>query len=423
MEEAQREGFIDVETVYDADGVLYFSLRQDEPVEEHVHEFLEAKSYEFYDRWPDDVPVNPWYDDCVNVRLKPTYRECYLELGILPKSMVYADIRYHVGGESARRLEPGWASWRQVWPVDAAAKLEPSGPSDTSGTPTTFDVSDVDTTNFPNYGCPEVLTTPNLCSRDRDVALAVSGLHWGGNMYVQYKNPPEDELELNRIKETMFPCYDRLGQCTYTATVTEKRIVDGVETLVDTTIQVRETKSTSGGVVIIPVKYGPVEMAQWADILDRFALSRGNTIGITGAELDSNGRLSYPPTLWPLSTLRPAREDDVGVVTSDIRETIGVWTTDAQRVADALPTLLPRLGIPVDAVGVVRTEWRGANIYSYNDEAESYAPQEPVTSPGWLGSDFSVSVPLQLVARNAAAVLVLGAVLLLVMRRRGRETA
>ena len=134
-------------------------------------------------------------------------------------------------------------------------------------------------------------------------------------------------------------------------------------------------------------------------------------------------QIVIPPTLWPLSTLRPAREDDVGVVTSDIRETIGVWTTDAQRVADALPTLLPLLGIPVDAVGVVRTEWRGANIYSYNDEAESYAPQEPVTSPGWLGSDFSVSVPLQLVARNAAAVLVLGAVLLLVMRRRGRETA
>ena len=122
-----------------------------------------------------------------------------------------------------------------------------------------------------------------------------------------------------------------------------------------------------------------------------------------------------------MNTLRPAREDDVGVVSSDIRETIGVWTTDAQRVTDALPTLLPLLGIPVDAVGVVRTEWRGANIYSYNDTERP--DREPVASPGWLGSDFSVSVPLQLVARNVAAVLVLGAVLLLVMRRRGRETA
>ena len=124
-----------MEKVYDADGVLYFSLRQDDPVEDDVKEFLEAKSYEFYDRWPDDVPVNPWYDACVYERVKPTYRECYLELGILPKSMVYADITFHTGGETARRLEPGWASWRQVWPVDAAAKLEPSGPSDTSGHP------------------------------------------------------------------------------------------------------------------------------------------------------------------------------------------------------------------------------------------------------------------------------------------------
>ena len=212
-----REGVIDVEKVYDADGVLYFSLRQEDPVGDDVKEFLEAKSYEFYDRWPDDVPVNPWYDACVYERVKPTYRQCYLELGILPKSMVYADIRYHVGGENTRRLEPGWASWREVWPTVVDQK------SNTSGTPATFDVSDVDTTNFPNYGCPEVLTTSNLCSRDRDAALSVTGLHWGGgNVYVQYKNPPQDEAELNRIKETLFPCYDRLGQCTYTATVTEK---------------------------------------------------------------------------------------------------------------------------------------------------------------------------------------------------------
>ena len=35
------------------------------------------------------------------------------------------------------------------------------------------------------------------------------------------------------------------------------------------------------------------------------------------------------------------------------RETIRVWTLDAQHVANALPTLLPQLGIPIDAVGVV----------------------------------------------------------------------
>ena len=38
---------------------------------------------------------------------------------------------------------------------------------------------------------------------------------------------------------------------------------------------------------------------------------------------------------------------------SEERETVHVSALDPQRVADALPTLLPQLGIPVDAVGVI----------------------------------------------------------------------
>ena len=59
LEQADRQGIIDVEAIYDAEGMLYFSLRQNDPVGSHVYEFLKTKSYEFYDRWPDDVPVNP----------------------------------------------------------------------------------------------------------------------------------------------------------------------------------------------------------------------------------------------------------------------------------------------------------------------------------------------------------------------------
>ena len=274
-------------------------------------------------------------------------------MGILPKSMVYADIRYHVGGENTRRLEPGWASWREVWPTVVDQK------SDTSGTPATFDVSDVDTTNFPNYGCPEVLTTSNLCSRDREVALSVSGLHWGGgNMYVQYKNPPEDEAELNAIRKALVPCYGVLGTCKYTATVTKKRIVDGVETLVDESVEVTKynDKVAEGEIVIIPVKYGPVEMAQWAESLDRFVASRGNTIGIMRAEVGTNKHQSIEglwTVVWPLDSLTAAGMDDAGFIASEVRQTIVVWGGDAQRIADALPTLLPLFGIPVDAVGVV----------------------------------------------------------------------
>ena len=169
FEQAQRDGVIDVETVYDDDGILYLSLRRDEPLGDDAGQFLKDRFYEFYDRWPDEVPVSPRYDLCTS---RYDYRECYLDkmgwidisvpkaISILPKSMVYKDIRFHIGGETARRLEPGWASWRQVWPVDVEPKSDPGGSLGTSEIPTTFDVSDVDTTNFPNYGCPEVLDYP-----------------------------------------------------------------------------------------------------------------------------------------------------------------------------------------------------------------------------------------------------------------------
>ncbi len=50
---------------------------------------------------------------------------------------------------------------------------------------------------------------------------------------------------------------------------------------------------------------------------------------------------------WPVQ--RKDAEDNY----ADHRETISVGAIDAQRVADALPVLLPQLGIPVDAAGVV----------------------------------------------------------------------
>ena len=41
--------------------------------------------------------------------------------------------------------------------------------------------------------------------------------------------------------------------------------------------------------VMIPVKYDLKELRQWTLVLDRFAVSSGNTIGITGAEPHNTG--------------------------------------------------------------------------------------------------------------------------------------
>ena len=102
-------------------------------------------------------------------------------------------------------------------------------------------------------------------------------------------------------------------------------------------------------VEIIPVKYSAWELRRWATILQRFAVSAGNTIGIVNARVHWNQQGGFYPQLF-LNGLSSANDSP-----ADRRETIEVWTRgDQQVVADALPVLLPLLGIPVDAVGVVR---------------------------------------------------------------------
>ena len=57
--------------------------------------------------------------------------------------------------------------------------------------------------------------------------------------------------------------------------------------------------------------------------------------------------------MWPVEGFTEVLYDDIGVLRGTVRETIVVGSRDSQRTADALPVLLPQLGIPVDAVGVV----------------------------------------------------------------------
>ena len=406
LEQAQKRKLIDIERIYDSDGVLFVSLRQDGQVGRNVYNFLKAKSSEFYDRWPEHVPYldRDIYSLCLR-HLGHSYRQCYLETGLvssgLPKATGYDDIRFHTGGETARYLRPGWASWRQVWPP---------GVSGDDGSPLTFDVSDVDMSSFPSFGCPEKVVPPfdvyagNICSRDFEVAESV--VAWRGK-YVQYKNPPEDEAALNAIKEIILPCYNKVGPCTWYATTTEIVSSVGRDRKVETNTKVTSESSTAIEMVIIPVKYGPVELAKWAVILDRFALSGGNTIGVTAAEVDFNTiRDEQLDPMWPLDSLRPANEDAF----SELRKTIVVWGMNSQRIADALPTLLPLLGIPVDAVGLVLTEWRNGKGYGFDD----YHPydQGPAMSLEWFGTNFTVPVPILMLARNVGRVLVWSAAVL-----------
>ena len=260
------------------------------------------------------------------------------------------------------------ASYRQVWPVVARQK---AGSGETA---VQFDVLDVDTTNFPTLNCDTMWTLgkelPNLdwpgasaCGRDDRLALSIAGKHNGyGTSYYQIKDPPEDEAGLEAIKEALVPCHGQAGPCTYSETTTLAYLVDGVEKVVSERKSYYENRGSVIEVEIIPVKYSFIDLWQWSLVLDRFAESRDNTIGIRSASVGPNHE-SYAGDLilWPLADLGP-----VGKVTSpnglsvrkaaELRETIVVWSINAQLTVDFLPALLPQLGIPVDAVGVVVEE-------------------------------------------------------------------
>ena len=108
-------------------------------------------------------------------------------------------------------------------------------------------------------------------------------------------------------------------------------------------------------VITIPVRYDFGELWRWSVVLERFAVSAGNTVGITGAEVVINGTghgFNEEPRVW-LNGVEPLRRDSTG---SDddpdtIRTILMVWAVDPHLAAEALPELLPELGIPTDAVG------------------------------------------------------------------------
>ncbi len=232
-------------------------------------------------------------------------------------------VEFVPGGDAGRREVVGWAGWGQVWPAVV------SGASGASGASATFYVSDVGMTNLP----------------DGTSEYGFAGSHGGGGVnYVQVKNLPTDPAALHTLRQAISPCYDMNGVCTRTGPDGQTR-----------------TKRLE----FISVKYHWEELERWAEILNRFALSAGNTIGITGARVSDN-RYRATFELIYVNGMEPAPRPGGLAAPSAIRTTIQVYARgDLQGVADALPVLLPLLGIPVDAVGMVRVPVDLVNVVSH----------------------------------------------------------
>ena len=427
------------------------------------------------ERWPDRVPPRPYwsrYCDGLDCVLQMTFEQILGVKGERGKIKGWAGnynrIQVFTGGAAARFSEGGWASYRQVWPaVASGAASEAKGEP---GSVVKFDVSDVDLTLPEIEVCPEPPRAQSLCSRSRDVVRSIGGRSGEfGKVYYHIKDPPEDKEELEALKEILKPYCNRAPSCTYyfmgsnktvvaTATSTEpgtpvtfhgpfasvtstvmiqsdrqayaEQIRAVIAATTSTVPDVLATSNSEGASVlqieIIPVKYNWTELSQWATILDRFAHSRGNTIGITLAEVGSNNDgAEIEPVVWPLASLGPPgllRDEDgntAGYNPTEIRTTIVVVAIDAQRAADALPILLPQLGIPVDAVGLVVTSSRmeddsGISVALGSVDSQDKAPLEPPSSNG------GVPLPVTLGAGGAVILAVLGAAAFLAVRIRRR---
>lgn len=446
LEQAQRRDVIDIEAIYDFKGTfIYVFLGQDDPIGDGVGRFFREKSHEFADRWRDRVAEPPdWarsYCASTPIRFWPGVpvggqRDCLVDSmtfwtsdgdTLLSYSPNYENFLFRVGGEEARQSEPGWirGGMRKVWPAAVSGASGASGSS--ASTPATFDVSGVDMTNLPLDACPDP-PDGGLCGRDQNVALSVAGAESDGRkLYIQVKDPPSDEVGIAALKEVLVPCYDRIGLCTYTATTTIPHIVNGVETQMVTSTQIHLDANEIVDIEVVPVKYNPGELRRWVEILNRFTNSRGNTIGIVRAEYDDNKvstpGITPPVQFWPLDTL--------GLATSaaEVRSTIRILAIDGQLVVDSLPVLLPLLGIPVDAVGLVLEYEKLAFIQHYG-RREGGPPMEDVEYPqeyydrpvlDRYAARFGVSARVLIGATGVSAALVVGGVVALVLRLRRRR--
>ena len=353
LEEAQRAGEIEVAAVYKTPGGgrLYIYLRQTETVSDEVGAFFKEKAHEYlesaeghgaYGAYECDGKTGEERTHCLNGLLgppSPKWAGFDTQIGHspLPQSRVYERIFLYAGGVEGRCTEWGWASWRQVWPSTGARSPDGAGSS------TTFDVSDVDLTNIPEPDCEQDFWGPLNPScyawTQGPEEIGIAGVHQLNERQYAYQflrvdpnydvstlrkqayfqvasSIPDDETELEALKQTLAPGY----------------------------------ASEGWDVELIQVNYDFGQLWRWKVILDRFALSAGNTVGITGGQIGMNNTGFdglFGGEVW-LNPGDPAGED-----LADARNILIVWALDPERTATALPNLLPQLGIQADAVGLV----------------------------------------------------------------------
>ena len=319
FEQAQMEGAIEVVAIYEApNDVLHVFLARTAPLGDALTILFREKMTALLVRGEESGSLEfdlefDWGG----------YTGGTLRGRLVPPAMRgYGQAFLHVGGLKAVQSQPGWASWTRLWPEEPGAS---ESVSRDPGSSRAFDVSDVDTGKIPDPVCDAIGTGSACRMWKRYPESGVAGYH------VESNSRESTILAYIQIKETLLPTGEEEQE-----SLTQRLLHEDALPRIDE-------------ITLIPVKYDYWELWSWASILNRFALSSANTIGIVWADVDTNlPRAS--DEIFPLHGLRLGSYQDA----STVRETVGVGGLEAQMVIEALPELLPLLGIPVDAVRVVR---------------------------------------------------------------------
>ncbi len=330
---AQGDGLVEVAGVFVApNGPVYVMLAQIEPADDVVFRAL-AEYYKEFILSPQWAEAYKLYRLCDEFdSLDTCVEEVYSKRSFAPRfgpTNLYSPVSgtndkvfLLTGGIEARQREPGWASWRRLWPDvgtggdGVSAQAAEAGAQETDDD---FDVSDVDmVSGLADEDCEShyPVVSDRYCVAWRRfghlgfVSSSGTSIYFPDmtpTEYVQVKSPPSDAEAVREWKLELLDEFDR------------GRFLSG-----DLDIE------------LIPVKYDLGELWRWAVILDRFKYSKSNTIGLTDAWLATNGVVLQRP--------------------QDIRVTINASFMDHRVGRAGLPDVLAALGIPADAVGWVRQD-------------------------------------------------------------------
>ena len=191
-------------------------------------------------------------------------------------------------------------------------------------------MSGVDTTNIPPIDCekrPANIHDESCLAAKAHPGIGIAGWKWNNardRVYIQVKAPPGQEANIATAREAIRQSYHL------------------------------NPDESQRHLEMIPVKYSYEDLWRWGTIINRFALTSGNTMGIFSARIGTNAAGNAAgEVVYTLESLPEAE----GEAWQDYRSTIHVWTLNLQPTIDALPRLLSQLNVPDDAVGVVIREY------------------------------------------------------------------